>query len=69
MALFPRKVTLRQDGLYLDDQKITGCVGAEIKNINPDPDGLMEVALLFRVPEVDIQYCQASLLRKEFGDD
>lgn len=56
----PKKITINNDGVFVDGLAIPGVVTAEVKNINPGTSGAMEVVLTIRTAEVDIQY---SLLR------
>lgn len=51
-----QKITIKNDGVYVDDVKVPSVIGAEIKNINPGVEGAMEVALIFPVYEIDVQY-------------
>ena len=67
MNLFPKKISITNEGVFLDDQKITGVTGAEIKNINPGHSGKMEVALHFQVREVDVQYRLLGTSGNELG--
>ena len=69
MALFPKKITITKNGVFIDNERITGVTGAQIKNINPGPNGMIEVDLQFRVREVDIQYKQHVGLRDELSEE
>ena len=69
MRLFPRKIYITNNGVFIDDAKITGVTGVEIKNINLGNTGKMEVALQFLVSEVDVQYQQHIGLRNELGEE
>lgn len=57
MSKFPQKVTISNNGVFIDDQEISGVTRAEIININPGTE-LMEVVLHIGVKEVDAQYRQ-----------
>lgn len=48
------KLTVNENGVFLDGQKIPKCVQIDIKNINPI-DG-MKAALHVEVNEVDVQW-------------
>lgn len=69
MQLFPRKISITNKGVFIDDTKITGVTGVEIKNINLGNTGKIEVALQFQVSEVDVQYQQHIGLRNELGEE
>lgn len=67
--LFPKKISITNEGVFIDNVKVTGVTGVEIKNINLGNTGKMEVALLFQVSEVDVQYQQRIGLRNELGEE
>ena len=69
MQLFPRKISITNNGVFIDDTKITGVTGVEIKNINLGHKGMLEVSLQFQVSEVDVQYQQRIGLRNELGEE
>ena len=69
MRLFPRKISITNKGVFIDDAKITGVTGVEIKNINLGNTGKVEVALHFQVSEVDVQYQQHIGLRNELSEE
>lgn len=60
-----KKVTINSDGVFVDGVEVPGVSGAEIKNINPGTAGSMEVTLLLRVNEIDVQYSLLSRRPKE----
>lgn len=55
------KITIKNDGVYVDDVPIPGVTSAEVKNINPGTTGNMEVVLHFPAREVDVQYKQREI--------
>ena len=69
MSLFPRKISVTNDGVFIGDTKIIGVTGVEIKNINLGNTGKIEVALQFQVSEVDVKYQQCMGLRNELGEE
>ena len=69
VQLFPRKISITNDGVFIGDIKVTGVTGVEIKNINLGNTGKMEVAIHFQVSEVDVQYQQRIGLRNELGEE
>lgn len=69
MALFPEKITITSEGVFIDQLKLPGVTVAEVKNINLGHNGMMEVALQFQVREVDIQYRQRIGFRDELSEE
>lgn len=68
MVLFPKKISITNEGVFIDQMKIPGVTGVQIKNINLGHKGMMEVALQFQVREVDIQYQQRIGLGDEVSE-
>lgn len=52
----PKKITISNKGVYIDGTEIPGVASAEIRNINPGELGAIEVALILRTAEIDVQY-------------
>lgn len=50
------KITISNKGVFVGDTEISGVVAAEIRNINPGTSGAMEVVLILRTCEIDVQY-------------
>lgn len=52
----PKKITISNKGVYIDGTEIPGVTSAEIRNINSGELGAIEVALILRTAEIDVQY-------------